>query len=367
LKPLTGWGDPVAELSRTGVSAEAGTAMSKAPRNLATWGTFAVTLVFLYLSFRKTDFGELGEAISSSNVLLIAIAAGLNLVAMAIRSFKLRIVFSPVKPMSFARAFSATMICFAVSNVFPLRAGEAAKVYVINKTEQLGYGRTIGAAGFDRILEAVGLFIVTVTVLLLADAPGWLRAAGLAVSGFGVFMFFLTLVGVKSIGRLEEQAEKDGLLSRLANLVRLMVLGAGAIKSPAVLAKALLVGLVLWNVHALVVLLTLEAFGLPAGYLFSFVLLIAVNALLMLPSGPATLGPFEYGCILSLALVGVGKAEALSFALVYHMLQIVPVTVIGLLFLWREGLTLRGAKRLKLAEFEQAARKEFEAEGPRGR
>ena len=336
--------------------------IQRIPRQTAAWATIGVTLVFLYLSFRKIDAARLEEAITTANLSLILLAAGLNLVAMLVRSAKLRIVFSPVKDISFGRAFSATMICFSLSNILPLRAGEAAKLYVLNRTERLGYGKTIGAVGFDRILEAVGLFIVTVITVLLWDVPAWLRAAGFAVSGFGVFMFFLTLIGVKSIGQLEEAAAQKGIFARFADFVRLMVVGARAIRVPAVTAKAILVGLVLWNVHAVVVFVTLQACGLSTSYLFSFVVLIAVNVLLMLPSGPATFGPFEYGCVLSLALIGVGKTEALSFALLYHLLQMVPVTLIGLYFVWKEGLSLSHARKLDLYDLHQQARRELSSE-----
>jgi uncharacterized protein (TIRG00374 family) len=336
--------------------------IQRIPKVFTTWITIGITLFFLYLSFRKIDLERLGEAISSASMWHLILAAALNLLAMIIRSAKLKIVFAPVKHISFLRAFSATMICFSLSNILPLRAGEAAKLYVLNRTEQLGYGRTIGAVGFDRILEAVGLFLVTVVILLLYSAPGWLIAAGLAVSGFGVVMFALTLVGVKFLEQLEEAASASGLLARFADFVRLMVVGARAIQVPRVTIKAILVGLVLWNTHAVVVFVTMQAFGFTPGYLFSFVVLIAVNVLLMMPSGPATFGPFEYGCVLSLALIGIGKTDALSFALLYHLLQVIPVTLIGLYFLWKEDLTLGRARRLDLYELHQRARRELTAE-----
>jgi uncharacterized membrane protein YbhN (UPF0104 family) len=50
----------------------------------------------------------------------------------------------------------------------------------------------------------------------------------------------------------------------------------------------------------------------------------------LVPGLPANLGTFEVSCTLALRAFGVAPAAALSFALVYHALHTIPVTVLGL-------------------------------------
>jgi uncharacterized membrane protein YbhN (UPF0104 family) len=46
---------------------------------------------------------------------------------------------------------------------------------------------------------------------------------------------------------------------------------------------------------------------------------------------PANLGTLEVGAVLALLELGVPKGQAVAFALSYHLLQIIPVAVIGFL------------------------------------
>ena len=39
-------------------------------------------------------------------------------------------------------------------------------------------------------------------------------------------------------------------------------------------------------------------------------------------------------------IFGVGLSSAQSFAIILWALSIIPVTIVGLLFLWREGMSL---------------------------
>ncbi len=57
--------------------------------------------------------------------------------------------------------------------------------------------------------------------------------------------------------------------------------------------------------------------------------LIAVNMAALIPGLPANLGAFEMSCTLALQALGVPATTALSFALLYHLMHTVPVTIIG--------------------------------------
>jgi hypothetical protein len=48
--------------------------------------------------------------------------------------------------------------------------------------------------------------------------------------------------------------------------------------------------------------------------------------------------------------MGVDKNRALSYSLVYHASQFIPVTLVGFYYLWRDGLSLRDAARTDVGE-----------------
>jgi hypothetical protein len=52
-----------------------------------------------------------------------------------------------------------------------------------------------------------------------------------------------------------------------------------------------------------------------------------------IPAGPGYIGNWHYACVLALSPVYLAKAEALSFAVVYHFLSMIIVVVLGAVFL----------------------------------
>mgnify|MGYP000947947283 FL=1 len=78
------------------------------------------------------------------------------------------------------------------------------------------------------------------------------------------------------------------------------------------------------------VLLTLVALHLPATLHAGVLVVIAVSVAALVPGLPANVGTFEAATIVALGSAGLPRMTALGFALVYHALHTVPVTLAGL-------------------------------------
>ena len=81
-------------------------------------------------------------------------------------------------------------------------------------------------------------------------------------------------------------------------------------------------------------------FGIPLSLAQGFVILLILTIALTLPAAPGFVGLMEGGIVLGLDLFGVDKSLAFALAVVYHVLQYIPVTAGGLVALWLEGLTM---------------------------
>ena len=74
-------------------------------------------------------------------------------------------------------------------------------------------------------------------------------------------------------------------------------------------------------------------FSFPLSLAAAFVLVIIVNLGLMIPAAPGFVGSFQFLCVISLALFGIGREEALGFSILSHILQLLFVAALGLFFL----------------------------------
>jgi hypothetical protein len=68
---------------------------------------------------------------------------------------------------------------------------------------------------------------------------------------------------------------------------------------------------------------------------------VAIALTVALPQAPGFIGVFHIAIEKTMLLWGMAPDESKGFALVFWSVSFVPVTVVGLIAMWREGLTMR--------------------------
>jgi uncharacterized membrane protein YbhN (UPF0104 family) len=59
-----------------------------------------------------------------------------------------------------------------------------------------------------------------------------------------------------------------------------------------------------------------------------------------LPSAPGYFGLFETAAVISLGLYGIDESAAVAWALVFHVVTFIPITLIGAYYFAKLGLTM---------------------------
>ncbi|MFO0073331.1 MAG: YbhN family protein, partial [Gemmatimonas sp.] len=96
-----------------------------------------------------------------------------------------------------------------------------------------------------------------------------------------------------------------------------------------------------WLTHALALWLGFEAVGIEAPLSAALFLQGVLAIGVAVPSSPGFFGVFEAAASVGLTVYGVPKELAVSWALGYHLLTFVPITVLGALYFARVGLRVR--------------------------
>jgi glycosyltransferase 2 family protein len=93
-------------------------------------------------------------------------------------------------------------------------------------------------------------------------------------------------------------------------------------------------------------LLVAEGFNLDVSALAIVMVTAVANLATLIPSSPGYVGPFETGVLLVLnGALGIERELALSYAIVVHAALYFPITILGLIFWWRESLSWREVRR----------------------
>jgi uncharacterized membrane protein YbhN (UPF0104 family) len=112
--------------------------------------------------------------------------------------------------------------------------------------------------------------------------------------------------------------------------VRRLGAAATALRSPHAAAEVSLWTGLSWLIEVLMAMAVLRALGQPATAAAGALVVLAVNIAALVPGLPANVGPFEASAVVAVSAVGVTGPAALGFALLYHLIHTLPVTLAGL-------------------------------------
>lgn len=329
-------------------------AASPGARSLLLWLGLFVSAGFTYLAVRGVDFAEVREALGESNYWWLGPALGSLAIGIAVRALRWQLLFRRETRPPFHAAASALLVGLFFNSVLPARAGEAARIVVLNQQQGTSRVEAVGTIVLERALDILCLLVLLFVIAPWLPQVSWLLpAAGLGAVvavGLAVVAWMLARYGdrplraaLRPLGRLRfvgaTRVERAG-----ANLAQ----GFAGLRDWRLLAAALLLTTLSWLWLGLSMWFVLRAFELGLSPVAGVLVAVAVNLGMILPSSPAAVGVFEAAVLVALAAYGVPKEEALSCALVAHLLNFLPFIVIGPPLLHAHAAALRRAESRSL-------------------
>ena len=331
------------------------------------WIGIAVTILFLFLFafFFIGSFGKMAEAFKSANYIFIIPAIALYFIAVWFRTLRWRFLLAPLGSFGVRRLFPVVVVGYMANNLLPARLGELVRAYYIREREGVSATASLATILLERVYDGLALLLFIALVFIFLpmtgvsglgseDAPLVLRTvpAILTALAFVGVLAFLTLFALnprvgEAVARWVARLAPGRVRPRVQELVELFIGGLSALRSPRRQMGVLALSLPVWLFEGGMYLMIGLSFGLDglmsgAAFVLSVMFLVtaAANLALTLPSSPGGVGPFELLAAASLVLVGVEKDVASSYALALHVVLLVPVTLLGLFYWWRQNFSL---------------------------
>jgi len=305
-----------------------------------------LSAVLIWLSVRTLDVGAAVRALAGANWLWFVPVCMVTLLAMWIRAVRWGWLLRSVKPIGAPSLFSATMIGFMANNLLPARLGELVRPWALGTRERVSRSSVFATVIVERVVDMFCILVFLGIALLLHPAPPVIRNAGIGA----LLVNLALLVGLVLIERNPAHSDRlaDWCAARLphavgprvARLLRNFAGGLGVFRHGPGLFWVAVDSLVLFGVTALGLALCMAAFRLDVPWYAGIVMLVVTSFGIMVAPTPGYLGAIQYACVLGLSLFGIDRTTAFSFSLYYHLTQFLPITVVGLYCLGREGLSL---------------------------
>lgn len=313
-----------------------------------------ITVGLLWWALRDVSIPQMLGHLRSANPWWLAAAAAAATGTFVLRAARWRVLLLPaLEGSSFDSRFSAVCIGFMANNLLPARLGEFARAYVFARRERVSMSATFASLVVERLLDAVVLVLFLLPAVWLADLsdPGsaatlrHLATLAVAIVAIG-FVVLGVLVRVPDrLLRLSHAAAHRLLpraaADRITSVVASFIAGLGSLRHGHLFMRVFAwTGLVwLWNGFSF--FLGFLAFGLSEpGFSGALLLQSIIGFAVSVPSSPGFFGPFEAAARLALSSFGIAPSLILSFAVSYHITSFIPVTLLGLWYAHRLGISL---------------------------
>lgn len=307
---------------------------------------FVITGFFLWLALRKVEFAALGLALSSARLIWLIPMVAIVYLDLFVRAVRWRVLLerTRVLPAPVWDLVKLEAIGLAVNNIVLLRLGELARAGLAARRLGIPAAAALASVAVERALDVAAL--LTIFVLASRLAPG---IVPVHVVRAAMLLLAAAIGALIVLAAAERSLAPDGLIEkrlrrwpRVHSFVEQLSLGAAVLRSPTAAAKAAVLSLTLWSVDA--ALYWAGAYALNLGEVMDYpraiLTLSWVGAISIIPAAPGGIGTFEAAVASIMHTFGAAPEISLAYALMTHMIMYLLVTVTGLVFLSREGVSL---------------------------
>lgn len=320
---------------------------------------------FLAWTLHGVDLRLVGQNLRHANLLLFAAMMVTATLTFPLRARRWRTILDPIAPhLPFAPLWHGTTIGAMANNIAPARAGEFARAYTISReTRVVRFSAAFASLAVDRVFDALVVLLLTLGAMIDPAFPRdgvigtlsltrWAATGSVLVAiGFGVlyvivfFPAWMITVYEWFARRLAPRFEERGraFLHSFAS-------GLGVLRHPLRFAAVMGWTVAHWLVNAASFWIGFRAVGITAPFSAALLVQGFIAIAVIVPSAPGFFGLFEYFGKVGLGVYGVNAALATSWAIGYHVLTFIPITLIGLYDLARLGLHVSDLREAREAD-----------------
>ena len=323
-------------------------------------GAFLAVLL-LWLATRGVDPHALIAAMAHAKPLPLILVVALTVLMYFIRAMRWRLLLPALRKAPIFDLFAITNIGFMAGLVIP-RAGEVLRPYLASRRYGVGVSAGFASIVLERLMDLITVLFLLAMYMFVLPRPVAERSDALMTTlRAGAGLVFLTaLAGMAFLAALRVEGGRarrlldwalgtlpGGVGTKVRGLVDSFISGLDVFgSSPAQWARLIGESLLLWISIGFIIHMNSVAFGFELPFQSAFLIIAFLTVGVAIPT-PGMVGGFHASYTLALtAIYGIDQGKAVAAGLVLHALQNLPVLVLGLAFLGREGLSLGSMRRI---------------------
>lgn len=307
---------------------------------------FAISAFFIYLALPGLHLSEVAASLRTANYWWIIPGVVVYFLGLWARSWRWYYTLRHLKQIPLTRLYPLICIGYFGNNIYPFRAGEVIRSYVLKQQEDVPISSSLATVFIERVFD--GLVMLLFVFLALPFAPALPTTYRNLVILLTVLLLGATLVFVWMATQPAFMARVYGWVSSylLPGMIRPRVdvvyerfmAGLHSLSSRYDVLMIFGTSVVIWLMETVKYWFVMHAFDFSVSFLVLMLMNGLVNLATTLPSAPGYIGTFDTPGIETLAAFGVERNLAASYTFTLHAALWLPVTLVGAYYFWRAQL-----------------------------
>lgn len=320
-----------------------------------------LAVLLLWLATRGVNSAELLSAMTHAKPVPLVLVVLLTVLMYVIRAMRWRLLFPALQKAPILDLFGITNIGF-MAGLFIPRAGEVLRPYLASRRYGVGVSAGLASILLERLIDLITVLSLLALYMFVLPRPAAERSDALMTTlraGAGL-AFAVAIAGMAFLAALRVEGGPArrlldwslGLLPvrigiQIRGLVSSFISGLDVFgSSPAQWARLIAESFALWVLIGGIIHLNSIAFGFEIPFHTAFLIIAFLTVGVAIPT-PGMVGGFHASYTLALtAIYGMDQGQAVAAGAMLHALQNLPVLVLGIAFLGREGLSFGSMRKI---------------------
>ncbi len=309
------------------------------------WLGVFVSAVFLYPALRGLHLAEVWRYLREAQYVWIIPGVLVYFVGVWARTWRWHYMLRPLKHVSLSTLFPVVCIGYFGNNVYPARAGEVLRAYVLRRKESVPISASLATILVERIFDGLVMLLFVFIALPFAPSLGaYQRIVTLMSVAFfaALALFFWAAVQPDRVRRLyvvlADRLLPHRFRARADEMVDRFLEGIHFLSRPQDVLMVFVTSVLIWLAETVKYWFVMHAFSFTVPFIVLMLMNGIVNLATTLPAAPGYVGTFDTPGIAVLVAFGVDKNLAAGYTWVLHAALWLPITLLGAYYMWREHL-----------------------------
>jgi glycosyltransferase 2 family protein len=295
----------------------------------------------LWMLFLTVDERASLRILRDADPVLVAVAVTCLFLSLSAKIARWGVLLPNRPRVSFPNLFSIVQISMFLNNVLPFRMGDGVRCAMTVRKHGLRLGHVVSSMVAERVLDTVTLALCFLAVTpFLSRTPLHFDTGALALPGAAVGV----VAAVAALALILSRRFAPRRWARWAPALGTLV------ESWRRIASTEGWPIWVWSAVAWIGAFSLNyalfhALGIEASPIVAIVVGCSTNLAMLVPSSPAQIGVYHAAATLTLVAFGVDETAAVSFSVLSHLVNVVPVSLVGASLLVSELLFRRPSRQ----------------------